>query len=432
MAPRRRVYPRLEVSAETRLLMWLALAVFFIMAGNIAPVADEPGKQSAMTSVVRGFGLVAGSGALVMPLMIYGAGRLNRLIVWLGPLLFLLAFCVLSASWSIAPSATLIRSSETTFTIVFAALWTHLAGLLRDPARQMCRAIALGIVGVAIYGLAVNTVFFGTPFRFIVSFEESERPRFVFGGLHPLGVGDILAIGAIAALLSDLKLMHKVAFLPVLLGLLYLTDSTGARFLVAGVFLLYAGICLKDTFGYGRLMIVVPIFAVAGVIAIAILFSLEVSFTRKVASDDRLWTLTGRTELWRAIWDSGLASTWFGTGFDASRGAILRVFGIAYQVHNQYLAILVELGYVGVFIFVCVFAIWLAVIARSRNFIVYCFALYVLGINMDNASMLSKTWLIFLSTLCYIFTLERTAESASLRQRLSGVRWRPVPAYSKL
>src|SRR3569833_1705507 len=97
---RRPVYPRLEISAETRLLMWLALAVFFNMAGNIAPVADEPGKQSAMTSVIRGLGLLAGSGALVLPLMIYGAGRLSRLIVWLRPILQLLAYCVLCAVWS--------------------------------------------------------------------------------------------------------------------------------------------------------------------------------------------------------------------------------------------------------------------------------------------------------------------------------------------
>src|SRR3569833_4623170 len=96
---RRPVYPRLEISAETRLLMWLALAVFFIMAGNIAPVADEPGKQSAMTSVIRGLGLLAGSGALVLPLMIYGAGRLSWLFVWFGSFLLLLVFCVLCVVW---------------------------------------------------------------------------------------------------------------------------------------------------------------------------------------------------------------------------------------------------------------------------------------------------------------------------------------------
>jgi O-antigen ligase len=386
--------------------MFLAVAVFFVMAGNIAPVADEPGKQSAMTSVVRGAGLLAGTASLILPLMAYGVERLNLLLAWLSPLLFLLAYCILSASWSIEPSATVTRSGETLFTIMFAALWAHLAGNFSDPGRKMCRAIAIGIIGVAFYGLAVNTAFFGSPFRFVVSYEESERARFVFGGLHPLGVGDILAIGAIATVLSDLRLVYKLAALPLLLGLLYLTDSTGARYLVAAIFMLCTAMQLKKTFGVGRLAVVVPLFVIAGAIAIALLFSLEVSFTKKVASDDRLWTLTGRTELWRAIWESGLANTWFGTGFDASRGAILGVFGIAYQVHNQYLAILVELGYVGVVIFLGVFSIWLLTILRSRSLIIYCLTLYILGINMDNASMLSKTWLIFLSVICYVLALE--------------------------
>jgi O-antigen ligase len=110
--------------------------------------------------------------------------------------------------------------------------------------------------------------------------------------------------------------------------------------------------------------------------------------------------------LWSAIWESGLANTWFGTGFDAARNAILEVFGIAYQVHNQYLAVMVELGYIGLALFIPLFVIWLTPIIKSGNLVAGCFALYVIGINMDNASMFSKTWLIFLTVFCYVLALE--------------------------
>ena len=95
---------------------------------------------------------------------------------------------------------------------------------------------------------------------------------------------------------------------------------------------------------------------------------------------DEFWTLTGRTQLWAVIWQAGLASTWFGTGFDAARNAILEIFGIAYQAHNQYFAILVETGYVGLI------AVHSGIrrrgccrSSRSRNLVSTASALYILA-----------------------------------------------------
>jgi O-antigen ligase len=139
----------------------------------------------------------------------------------------------------------------------------------------------------------------------------------------------------------------------------------------------------------------------AGVIAL--LF--KGNAVERLLSNERLLSLTRRSELWSAIWLSGLANTWFGTGFDAAKGAIEDVFGVAFQAHNQYLGVLVELGYAGVFLFAAVFLIWGVVVVRSGSILVWCLALYVVGINMNNASMFSKGSIIFLMVLCYVNAL---------------------------
>jgi hypothetical protein len=58
--------------------------------------------------------------------------------------------------------------------------------------------------------------------------------------------------------------------------------------------------------------------------------------------------------------------------------------------------------------------IWLVPIIKSQSLVIGCFALYVLGINMDNASMFTKTWLIFLTVFCYVFALDLISRSARL------------------
>jgi O-antigen ligase len=112
--------------------------------------------------------------------------------------------------------------------------------------------------------------------------------------------------------------------------------------------------------------------------------------------------MTGRSELWYTIWQSGQASTWLGTGFDAARGAIQDIFGIPYQAHNQYLSVLVELGYVWVALFTILFLYWIAIVARSGSVELWSIGLYVAAINVSNASMLTKTWMIFLTVMCLV------------------------------
>ena len=389
----------------------LVLSVFFVLAGNIS-LAGEQG--SASTAVIRAAGLACGIGCLLIVFSKQRDTRIESVAQWLTPFAIFLMYCTLSAAWSLQPGATLIRSAETASTIAFAALWAHVAIRQSNSERDVCTWIAVAAVGVALYGLFVNAALFGGPLRIVVNSEESDRARLVFGSLHPLAVGDILAIGTIAAIMSAMRLVLKAIALLLLLPLLYLTNATGAILLVAVITATYLGARAVRSTGVARTIILLPFGLMTAYFAVAIAFALELPVTQKIMEDQRIWTLTGRTVLWSAIWESGLASTWFGTGFDAARNAILEIFGIAYQVHNQYLAILVELGYIGLALFIPVLVIWLVPVIRSRSLVIGCFALYVLGINLDNASMFTKTWLIFLTVFCYVLALDLAYRSARL------------------
>lgn len=400
---------------QTNSKLILATALFFVLAGNIPLTGDAENQPSGYTAVVRAAGLGAGMTFLLLGLVRQPRSDVRQILVWLFPFFLFLFYCMLSAAWSLEPNTTLIRGAETSVTVIFSALWTQAVVRLCNSGREVCTWIALGILAVVAYGIIVNTVFFGDPIRIVVNREESERARLVFGNLHPLAVADILAIGTVATIMSDLRWLRKAGALLALLPLLFLTDATGPRILVAGIFLIYAGVVTIRIAGLSRAIVLLPIFGIIAILGVAIIFSLDSPLIQKFSDNQRIWTLTGRTQLWSVIWDSGLASTWFGTGFDAARGAILDIFGIAYQVHNQYFAILVELGYFGLILFVPIFLAWIIPLIKSRNIAIYCFALYILGINIDHASMFTKTWLIFLTIFSYIMALELTTLRTRLR-----------------
>jgi hypothetical protein len=391
---------------SSRLL--LIVSLFFILAGNIPLDGDQ---QSPAAAIIRAAGLACGAGCLLMAWAKQGRDlKIESLAISLSPFAIFLAYCTFSAVWSLQPSVTLVRSAETMTTIMLAALWTQVAILQGSSERQLCTWIAVAVVAVALYGLLVNAALFGAPIRIVANNHESNRPRLVFGGLHPLAAGNILAIGTVATIMAGFRLVLKAFVLMLLMPLLYLTNATSAMLLVAIITVTYLGASAVRSTGMARTIILLPVVVMTAYFAITIAVALELPVTQKIIENQWIWTFE-RTLLWGAIWELGLASTWLGTGFDAARNAILEIFGFAYQVHNQYLAIMIELGYVGLALFTLVIAIWLIRIIKSGSLVLGCFALYVLGINMDSASMFTNSWLIFLMVFCYVFAIGRMSKS---------------------
>src|SRR5258705_4500486 len=157
---------------------FLVVSLFFILAGNISLTASD--EQSSTTAIIRAAGLATGIGCLLIAVSRQADVRVGPLVFWLSPFIIFIMYCTFSAAWSLQPSATLIRSSETMTTIGFAALWTHVAVRQYRLEKDLYTWIALAVLGVALYGLFVNTVLFGGPIRIVVNSEESDRARFVF------------------------------------------------------------------------------------------------------------------------------------------------------------------------------------------------------------------------------------------------------------
>jgi O-antigen ligase len=389
---------RLDQDATSRIpRAYLGAALFFALAGNIPPVAFEP--STSLVALTRGSGLTFAFGCLYLCLARERMADALRVLPYLLTFAVFLFYCALSAAWSLEPRTTIVRTAESGATILFSALWCYAAARLFQSDRQLCKLLARTIIAVTIYGVAMNVAIYGRPIMLAVNREESDRARFVLGGLHPLAVGDMLAIGALAVVMAEAKLWWKVGALLLMLPLLQLTDSTGARLLFAVLVLFYLNV---RVLGSPHAAFWICLIWLAGLIAIGTFILVESAVVDRLAQDDRLLSMTGRSQLWQAIWQSGLASTWFGTGFDAARGAIQDVFGIPYQVHNEYLAVLVELGYVGAAIFTIVFLLWIAAVAASGSVVIWSIGLYVAAINMNNASMFTKTWMIFLTVMCLV------------------------------
>jgi O-antigen ligase len=402
--------PDVPLQLSSRLL--LTGSLFFILAGNIPLDGDQ---QSPAAAIIRAAGLACGAGCLLMAWAKQGRDlRIESLAISLSPFAIFLTYCMFSAVWSLQPSVTLVRSAETMTTIMLAALWTQVAILQGATERQLCAWIAVAVVAVTLYGLLVNAALFGDPIRIVANNQESNRPRLVFGGLHALAAGNILAIGTIATIMAGFRLVLKVFVLMLLMPLLYLTNATSAMLLVAVITVTYLGASAVRSTGMARAIILLPLVVMTAYFAVAIAVALELPVAQKIIENQWIWTLSDRTLLWSAIWELGLASTWFGTGFNAAPNAIVEIFGFAYQVHNQYLAIMIELGYVGLVLFILVIAIWLVRIIKSGSLVLGCFALYVLGINMDSASMFTNSWPIFLTVFCYVFAIGRLSKSTPL------------------
>ncbi|WP_170285167.1 O-antigen ligase family protein [Microvirga aerophila] len=389
----------------------LASSLFILIAAEI-PIADS-GSGGIVAPVMRLFGIIVGVLIVFRAIWIAQIAQPHRWLIILWPIAPLLVYCYTSTLWSLDPAATLSRSLETTALAIFTAFWALLAASYTTNSRQIARIIAIAIICVVIYGMSVNIALSGVPLRLTVNREESLRLRLVFGFLHPLAVGDILAIGLIGLCASDLA---KILILILCIGLfwlLILTDATGARFLVLVICptLLVLHTRYKRQWAHrGAIALLLLIFGVT----LAILFDVK---ALGQFNDQRLWTLTGRTSLWRQIIDSGLAETWFGTGYDGARPAIQQVFGTAYQVHNFYLAIPVELGYVGVPLFLIFFIPWFVRVVGYPNPITLSFGAYIVVIGINNSGTFSKGHLAFALMLPYCMATIAPLVSSHLSAR---------------
>lgn len=276
-----------------------------------------------------------------------------RLIVSDKLLMSLIILAVASILWSSATAITLRR--------LIALIGTSAVGVYlaqRFTLREM-----LGILACALGVAAILSIVFAiaVPQLGIMSGTHEGAWRGIF--VHKNHLGRYMALGAVVlSLLSDRReigIVYKIGI--VLCSILILLSTSKSALLVLG------GAVLGIWYLRGVRMdvrVLVPYVIVGFLIAGSIAAWVALEYTDILQALGRDPTLTGRTVLWSLLIDAIGRRPWLGYGYDAfwtgwtgESGAVWQVLQwMAPHAHNGYLELCLNLGIVGLSLFLASFS----------------------------------------------------------------------------
>lgn len=316
--------------------------------------------------------------------------------------LALAALALLSVLWSAAPSATTDQSARLVATT---ALGLYLGARYRISALLDLLALVFGVaivlsvwVAIAAPGIGVHTTAQG-----VVGWRGIFTHKNTLGAMATLGV-----------LVFTLRWWdrHRRWLTGACLGLaaaaVVMSHAATAVVVTAGtVLLLPLFRALRLRRGWGITLLI------AGVLAGAAAATLVVASSEVfLGALGRQATLTGRTTMWPVIIDVGSDRLWLGHGYNAFwtgwkglSGQVWQAIGWpAPHAHNGFLDLWLDVGLVGVAVFVIGFA------ATLRR------ALGLVRSTNDSASLWPLAYLAFL-------VLENIPDSALLNMNAVGLYW---------
>lgn len=291
--------------------------------------------------------------------LILVALRLNRFLHFSTrePLLLLLVgFALMSVLWSVAPEVTLRRGIALLGTTLFGA-YLAMRFSLREQLRLLAWALAIGALFSLAFAVALPEYAIWSKSRGD-ALQGIYHQKNVLGRLMGLGamVFFLLAVGGrryrwvkwggFALSVAMLLLANSQTSLVVLLILLALFPFYRA---------------LREAYTIALPVIIAGALAGAGVL-VWLFSNVESVFSAL----DRDLTLTGRTELWKAVLDKIAERPWFGYGYNAfwmgwegeSAEVLLRIAPFTsssdYEpthAHNGVLEVWLDLGLVGLILF---------------------------------------------------------------------------------
>ena len=212
-----------------------------------------------------------------------------------------------------------------------------------------------------------------------------------------------------------LRLINLV-YLPICV---YAVALTGTRFAMIMMFPLAAYLLLGQMrtrpFAAG-------VIAVVGVLSLIVMSQfLPVEIVERLASTGEEVTsgdLNGRIGMWKIAAQTFADHPIFGTGSATSNAASIPFIGYAFSTHNSFLALLVELGVVGLSlalaIMFCVFRYAWTMPRDEGSFWLMVLAVWFLG-NLPLTNFHNKpTWLIFGLLTCAYFAVRRDKVDAAI------------------
>ena len=329
------------------------VVLFFLLQGmeafSIFPrlvYGEWDGKGGDKISQALNLVMIATS----LGLFVLGRKGLQRLLPGFGLALVVLALIAGSMLWSIDPGETLKRAMLYSVIVLGAA---GLAGAFEGEEILRLLLIACGLSAAA--SLAA---YFVTPNMGRMAVSEELRGVFP----HKNVIGPVMAIGALAAFHKLSRKRSRRASYALLLAL----------FIICAV-MSRSATSLLTIFAYGAatglsILLRYPRFRSLGIILTAL--AIPLVLVAAVTKDSLLSmlgkdpTLTGRTVLWGFVQDNIALKPLLGWGYSAfwqpdnpAANAISLTLGwYVPQAHNGVLEILIELGFVGVALFI---SLWL-------------------------------------------------------------------------
>ena len=368
-----------------------AILAFFAMQGSIPFIAPNQALESthSIASSLTFYGgilsqfLVDGGIALLL------LRHATRVFHWLGTMRWaalLALFTVASTCWSQFPLLTLRRSLPFALAALFGL---HLA--IRFPVHRQ-----LSILRISMVALAVATVLLVLCFPRL-GLDASAGHHLDWQGVFTQknACGRVMVL-ATAVVLADWRLsVSRLSTLALFLFLVFMSGSRGAWAIEVVILLLYAWLELAGRMESRSRMVFFA--ATASVTAAVHIFSwYHLPFLLSVMGRDT--TFSGRTEIWKQVWRFILERPLLGWGYAAfwrgiegqSFEVVAAMRFIVFHAHNGFLEIWLELGIVGLTLFV----------------LSYLRAWCKLWAVLRSGDVRRATWMVFVLVLIVIYDLD--------------------------
>jgi O-antigen ligase len=324
--------------------------------------------------------------------------------------LFMTAFVLWSALsffWSVDQEATQARVLTNLGLLFFAWTYRQLADRERDQDSLMLAYVA----GCAIASAATVVNFLRGETTFVY------ETRYVASGYDPNDLGVTLALGIPLAwyLVNAQRGWKRVAcliYVPLAIVAIFLTASRGALITAAT-----ASLIIPAAGRLGRLRriaLAVVAFGCAGYAAVKIVP--EGAWTRLLTFGEQVQTgsLNGRFDIWKEGLNQLSHSPFTGVGAGALPSSVETVLHERVPAHNAFVSVLVELGPLGLILFVGILLVAIRPALRARPILVAVLcATWTVGVCSLTWEYRKTTWLVF-SLVAGIAAVEQE-QRASLR-----------------
>jgi exopolysaccharide production protein ExoQ len=383
---------------------FLVVVTFIALSSAVLPlVRTMLGLETTVyegTSVLLPLYVFFTALALLRPRAVIQAARRST------TLLVLVGIAVLSVTWSDAPTLTLRRVLVIIATTTFGLYLTA-----RFDQRELLRLLSMALGSAALLSFLWSL---SVP-RSGVLVAHGERVWVgIFGNKNVLGRCMVLstALFFLRARMPSGRIL-SLAAAALSMSLVVLSRSASAIVVLSALLALIPMFILWSS--RNRLAIAMLIMAVVvlGTVSLLLVANSEVVLTALGKEP----TLTGRTELWEAVWSRILERPWLGYGYEAfwtgwkgASAAVLEAVGWETpHAHNGVLDLWLSLGFIGVATFAVSFvaAVGRAIAAAQAGDSVYAiwplvFLSFMLFYNMTESTILrqhSVFWVLYVATV---------------------------------